>query len=477
MATTAVRPRHGNVDISRTRARASDGQPTKQMQMALVVKILFFVNLFVVVALFVSQGELEGLTAPGANAVAAGRLSGLIGLNLILVQLLLMGRNAFLNRLFGLDRLARWHRVIGHTSFDFIVAHVTLIIIGYMQMLHLSVARIPNLILQTRDILMATVAFVMLVLVVVTSIRAARRAMRYESWFYIHLYVYLAIALSIPHEIFDGHDFIGHPVTQVYWGTFYVLAIGTLVFFRVVTPLYSFGKYDLRVADVVEENHEVVSIYLEGRNLEDLRAQSGQFFIWRFLCSGQWWQAHPYSLSAAPPSEMPPNMARDWLRITVKDLGRGSGELLNVPIGARVIAEGPFGVFTAARRLNRRVLLIAGGIGITPIRSLLEGLPARKGDITLIYRATSEEDLIFMDELEELARLRSAELILVMGSRKEYPARAQPLGPKHLRTLVPDLPHRDVYVCGPEAMTHRVLKALKYVGLKETQIHYESFAF
>ena len=118
----------------------------------------------------------------------------------------------------------------------------------------------------------------------------------------------------------------------------------------------------------------------------ELRAEAGQFFKWRFLTRELWWAANPYSLSAAP--------RRDLLRITVKITGDHSQALLRLKPGVRVVAEGPYGAFTAARRTRRRVLLLAGGVGITPLRSLLETLQGRPGDIDLIYRANVETDLV-----------------------------------------------------------------------------------
>src|SRR6266702_7264712 len=115
-----------------------------------------------------------------------------------------------------------------------------------------------------------------------------------------------------------------------------------------------------------------------GRHVEELNAEAGQFFRWRFLARGLWWASSPYSLSAPP--------RRDRLRITVKAAGDHSHALRRLKPGTRVIAEGPYGAMTGAARSRSKVLLIAGGVGITPLRALLESLPAAPGDLTLIYR-------------------------------------------------------------------------------------------
>ena len=129
-----------------------------------------------------------------------------------------------------------------------------------------------------------------------------------------------------------------------------------------------------------------------GRRLDRLGAEPGQFFLWRFLDRRRIWSAHPFSLSAAPDGTS--------LRITVKALGDHTARLGGVRPGTRVLAEGPFGVFTeSARRRRDKVLLIAGGIGITPIRSMVERM---RGDVVVIYRALSDGDLVFKRELDEL---------------------------------------------------------------------------
>jgi len=112
--------------------------------------------------------------------------------------------------------------------------------------------------------------------------------------------------------------------------------------------------HGLRVERIVAEAPGVVSVEISGTRLEQLQVRPGQFFCWRFLTSDRWWESHPFSLSA------PPDGRR--LRITVKDLGDYTAALRSIPPGTRVLAEGPYGSFTADARRRPRVALIAGGI-------------------------------------------------------------------------------------------------------------------
>jgi predicted ferric reductase len=217
----------------------------------------------------------------------------------------------------------------------------------------------------------------------------------------------------------------------------------------------------------VTEAPGVISIYMTGRDLDQLAVRSGQYFVWRFLNREGWWRGHPFSISSAPNGQ--------WLRITIKDLGDWSKMLQTLSIGTRVFIEGPYGVLTGARRTRPKVLLVAGGIGITPLRALLEALPAKHGDLTLIYRVRDARDILFRDELETLARARGAEFHYLIGRRSGDPG--DPLDASSLERLVPDVRDRDVYLCGPVAMMQRVEGSLRRLGLSSRQIHAERFAY
>jgi ferredoxin-NADP reductase len=140
-----------------------------------------------------------------------------------------------------------------------------------------------------------------------------------------------------------------------------------------------------------------------------------------------------------------------------------------------VIAEGPYGALTAAARRRRKVLLIAGGVGITPLRALFQTLPGGPGDLTLIYRASRESDVVFERELRQLASQRRAQLWFVVGRRDDLGG--DPLTGPALLANVPGLLRHDVYICGPSGMTAAVIRELRAAGVRRRQIHHESFEF
>src|SRR5206468_475713 len=164
------------------------------------------------------------------------------------------------------------------------------------------------------------------------------------------------------------------------------------------------------------------------------------------------------------------------LRITVKDLGDDTRRIQRLQPGTRVFAEGPYGTFTAERRTRRRVALIAGGIGITPLRALVESLPASPGDVTLLYRAAYKTDVAFASELNALAQRRGVELHALIGP-EIGDDRSDKLGVPALQALVPDIADRDVFLCGPPAMVDAVRRRLAILRVPRRQIHFERFAY
>lgn len=408
------------------------------------------------------------ITGWGDWLTNAGRITGLLAGYGVITLVALMARIPAVERGVGADRLARWHAMGGRYVVCLVVAHAILITWGYAALAHTGViGQAGTLLTSYPDVLMATVGGLLLVGVGIVSARAARRRMRYETWYFLHFYTYLAIALAFSHQFADGAEFVTDRQARVLWSALY-LAVGLALFwYRFLVPVRQTLRHRFRVEGVYREGPGVVSIVISGAHLDELRAEAGQFFRWRFLTRDLWWASNPYSLSAAPQP--------DRLRITVKNFGGHSAALTRLRPGTRVLAEGPYGAMTAARRRRRKVLLIAGGIGITPLRALFETLPGAPGEIRLLYRVSSERDAVFRDELLAIARHRGAAVSMITGSRRRLGH--DPLSADALAANVPHLREHEVYVCGPEPMAQSVVAALRRARVPRRQIHHESFEF
>ena len=232
----------------------------------------------------------------------------------------LMARLPPLERGVGADRLARWHAMGGRYVVTVIVAHAALITWGYAVSAHEGlISEAGTLLLSYPDVLMATVAGLLFVGIGLVSARAARRRMSYDTWYYLHFYTYLAIGLAFSHQFADGAAFAGSLKARFAWSALYGAVAALVLWYRVVSPVRSALHHRFHVVGVRRESADVVSVYIGGRNLNELQAEPGQFFRWRFLDRSLWWSSHPYSLSALP--------RPDVMRITVKDRGDHSRAL------------------------------------------------------------------------------------------------------------------------------------------------------
>jgi predicted ferric reductase len=432
------------------------------------------VSLLVVTWLWVAGGGIGALTGWAGALESLGRWTGLVASDLLLVQVLLMARIPVVERAVGQDRLARWHRLTGFTSFNLMLAHVGLITWGYAAG---DLAAVPgtfwDLTVTYPGMLLALAGTLCLVMVVVTSIRAARSRLRYESWHLLHLYAYLGVGLAMPHQLWTGQEFLSSTAATAYWWSLWVAAVAAILVFRAGLPVARTLRHDLRVRSVVAEDAPgVVSVYIGGRDLDRLPVTAGQFLFWRFLTGPGWSRAHPYSLSAAPDGRS--------LRITVKDLGDGSALVRRLRPGTRVVVEGPYGRLTQRPRTRARIALLGAGVGVTPLRALAEGLPYAPGDAVLLQRATAQP--LFGRELDVLAAERGLRSEWLAGPRRSPDSwLGTDSGPGAdldvLLQWIPDVAERDVYICGPQRWTDAVRHTLTAAGLPPARLHVEIFGW
>jgi predicted ferric reductase len=431
------------------------------------------VSLLIVAALWLSNRGWQLLSTDPLDST--GRLTGLFAADLLLLQVLLMARIPLAERAFGQDRLARWHRWTGFTSFWLMVAHIVLITLGYAAAEHANAfAELWDMIWTYPGMLLATAGTLALIMVVVTSVRVARRRLRYESWHLLHLYAYLGVGLALPHQLWTGSDFLASPAATAYWWTLYGAAAAAVLAYRIGLPAWRNLRHRLVVDRVVPEGPGLTSVYLRGNHVDRLPVRAGQFFQWRFLGGPGWTRSHPYSLSATPHGHL--------LRITVKDLGDGSSRVAGLRPGTRVLIEGPYGALTADSYAGGPVVMLACGIGVTPLLSLLGDLPYAPGQATLVYRARSEAEIAFRDELEWFATQRGVHLVYLLGGRAErsswLPAQyADHSDADALRQIAPQIAHANVYVCGPEPWTAAAREAAHSAGVAPEHLHTEQFAW
>lgn len=403
----------------------------------------------------------------GYALVAIGALFGLIGAYLLLTQMILISGVPPLERVFGLDRLARIHHKNGRYAYLLIMAHVVLIVLGY------SILYGNNPVSQLLEIrsgfpyvTLAVFAVLALNIVFFTSIYIVWKSLKYEWWRAIHLLVYAVVLLAFLHQINNGVEFQRHDPLRYYWWVLYFGALAIVLLMRWGQPLWLQARYRFVVERVDSPARDVTSIYVSGRNLQKFRYRAGQFNFWIFLRRGMLFQKHPFTISSSP--------GDPYLRLSAKAIGDFTAELPSIRPGTRAIVAGPFGRFTMAKSSGRPRLFIAGGIGITPIRSML-GESVLKGDI-LLFTARTAADLAFKEELESLIK-KGLRLYYILSDSKKAGGRvyAGYLEKELIAKLVPDASKRDVWLCGPPPMMDKVQQSLIELGVPKKRIHTERF--
>lgn len=436
-----------------------------------LVWLLWGANLGIIVyywAVSSGAGWLGGDVHP---AIAFGRLFGLIATFCALTQFILMGREGWLEPLFGLDRLARIHRLNGYAAIILMLMHPPLLAIGYSALTGKSIPeQYIDFEFNYPFVMLASVALVLFLAVVGTSIYIVRKRLKFETWYYVHLMTYIAIALLPFHQLTNGGSFFANTQFGYYWIGLYIFVALNLLIWRFGMPLYKYLRHGFLVEKVVAEVPRATSVYISGKSLDKFKAKGGQFVLVRFFTKGLWWQEHPFSLSQLPDDK--------HLRLTIRQLGDFTNQIPALKSGTKVLVSGPYGAFTLDRATKDKVLYIAGGIGITPLRAMIEAeaVAGKPSDAILMYGNVAAGDIALKNELEDLSARLNMPIHNVLSNDENYAGEHGYVDQEKLGRLVPDIAERDIFLCGPPPMMKGVRQALATLGVPEKQVHFESFA-
>ncbi len=427
-------------------------------------------NLLIVIGFWASVSGAQLIGGQIDPFIAFGRLAGLLATFCALTQFVLMGRAGWLEPVFGMDRIARAHRVNGYAAISLMLAHGPLLAIGYGVLTGNSFfAQMLDFELNYPYVIWAAIALLLFVTMVGLSIYIVRKHLKFETWYFVHLLAYLAIALIPFHQLTNGGDFAGNAAFGLYWIGLYAFTLLTVVIWRIGRPLYRSLFFRFRVEKVIPEAPRATSVYITGRNLPHFKGKGGQFVLVRFLAKGMWWQEHPFSLSMLP--------TKDHFRLTIRQLGDFTNMIPDLQPGTKVMISGPHGAFTADLAITNKRLYIAGGVGITPIRALIEEQAAtqKPQDAVLLFGNRLESEIIFREELDELGVTLNMPIHHVISDDPAWKGETGFIDQAKLARLVPDITSRDIFLCGPPAMMAGVIASLKALSVPADHIHYERF--
>lgn len=439
--------------------------PRTVMQRLLLVG--WFINLGAVLVLWATTVTFTHDLSLALHNV--GLLCGLLATFFALTQFMLMGRIAWIERWFGLDHLASYHRLNGYLAISFIVVHPIFITASHsLESSRNFFGEYAYSLTHDPYVWMAFIAELLFIAVVASSIYIARKRLKFETWYAVHVMVYTAIVLVSFHQFAIGTSFVGgyHPLARSYWLGLYIFVAANLIIWRFGIPLINMLYHGFRIEKVVAETPSTTSIYIRLRHLDQWRSRPGQFVMVRFFAKGYVWQEHPFSLSWIPHDSL--------VRLTIRHVGDFTSSVSNLKPSTRVLVSGPYGRFTKDLAQTSKRLFIAGGVGITPIRSLAEEAVSASVDSILVYANRTPNDVVLKKELSGLKGLRIVEVF--SDPPAKFSGQTGFVTSKLLAQAAPDITERDIYLCGPPAMMEAVVAELRQLQVPSKQIHFERFA-
>ena len=408
---------------------------------------------------------------PFGQFLAYGRLHGLLLAFLILLQILIISRAKLIERSFGHDRLTHAHGVLGFSIILLLILHPVLLVIGQsIQTESTYYEQFIDYCKNWEDVLQAVIGFCIICSVIIVSFLVTIKRIKYETWYYMHLSLYIAVLLSFGHQLAVGEDFNSNQIFTYYWYFIYAFVFTNLIFYRFLKPIFLLHKHRFRVVEIVRETNDVTSIYIDGLQMNSLHAKAGQFIFLRFLAKGFIWEKHPFSISGLSENGR--------IRVSIKALGNFTKRIPDLAIGTYILIDGPYGIFTSRNCTSSNVLMIAGGIGITPIRSLIEEMVKNFINVVLLYSNRHSNNIVFKNELDKLEKssLGHLKIIHVISDDLDWEGEKGRIDREKLSRLVPDLNKREVYLCGPLPMMKTIRKTLSNLNILRSNIHFEKFS-
>jgi len=392
---------------------------------------------------------------------------GFLGLSLLLLQFVLIGRYRQVAESFGLDSMLQFHKQLGLIALLLILAHPVVLFLTDPDYLEYLDPRVNFL----RALSLSGVTGALLLLVASSLWRVTFR-LNYEWWRVVHGSLAAFILLiGIVHPIQVGHYVTG-PWLVGLFAAMGVGALALLVNTRIIRP-WRMRSRPWRLVEVRQERGEAATLVLEPNGHDGFRFEPGQFAWITINDTPFTLQQHPFSFSSSA------DAAPGRLEFTIKGEGDFSTWARQVDPGLTVFLEGPYGAFVPPRDPEVGCVMILGGVGVTPCMSMLRTFSDR-GDtrpLVLIYANQDLDSVIFHDEIEELRESLDLEVVHVLEEPPEDWEGEEGMVDRDLlaRHLPDDGRAYDHFVCGPEPMMDVVEKSLLDLDVPQRHILSERF--
>ena len=394
---------------------------------------------------------------------------GYAGLAMMGLQFGLTARFRYVTDPWGEDVIYHFHRQISLIAVGLVVAHPLILFVVRPELLALL-----NSITAPWRARFAALSTYSLIALVVTALWRAQLNIRYETWHLSHIVLaVVAVAAGLLHMV--GWSFyLTDPWKQALWIGLTIFWIGLLVYVRIVKPLFMLRR-PYRVSAVREERGDTWTLVMRPDGHPGFRFSPGQFgwlTVWGspFTITG-----HPFSFSSSAA------VADGRVEMTIRNLGDFTSAVHKVPVGRRVYLDGPYGAFTIDRNPADMHVLIAGGVGITPMVSIIRTL-ADRGDtrpVILLYGSKDWESITFREELEALkARLDLTVVHVLVDPPTDWTGEQGFINAEVFkRHLPPPYAAHEYFICGPDVMMDAIEKALSELDVPLSKYHSERYSF
>jgi predicted ferric reductase len=385
-----------------------------------------------------------------------GQITGIIGLTLFSLNLILSARFRFSENFFyGLNKVYNYHHQIGAISFVLLLFHPLFLVVSYLSV---SLRSAAEFFIPFRDVPI-TYGILSLLLMIILMILTFYIKLKYHQWKFSHKFMVLVFVFALFHSMFISSDISRDTFLRIY-----LLGLGfiglAVSFYQAFVSKYinTYSIYYLKKINIL--NPQVIELELETKH-KKINFVSGQFVFIRFLSDNIKNESHPFSISSNPNG--------DNLQIIIKSLGDFTAKLENLEPGLAVEIEGPYGKFSYLNISNKNQIWVAGGVGITPFISMARSLDNNGYNIDLYYAVKNESETVLLNELKELEQNKKIKLIPWYSAEKGY------LNAQAISEITTDFKNRDILLCGPAPFMFSIRKQLLELNIKKKNIHFENF--
>ncbi len=426
---------------------------------ALILRIIY--ALVILLTLIIGLATVREADDPLLMKI--GFIAGLIGFSIITLQVVLNSRLKPLDSAFGLDKVVLFHRKIGVVAMFLLLSHPILIALGKESLKLFSLHT-------SWEVDLGKAAILLLAAGVLLALYYSKLKLDYNTWRLVHKVMIAVVVLAFVHSILLG-DAFENRLVKIWWWVLLVSACAAFSFQNFFVNLFGRKKYIIKA--VIKETNDTFTLLLEPEGNPSkvvFKYRPGQFMFLEIQHKGLIREEHPFTISSSPASQ-------GYISATIKKSGNYTNLIDQTQVLDTALLQAPFGRFSFCFDNPTSFLFIAGGVGITPIHSMITAL-CETNDIrsaVLIYANKTEGDIIFRGEFEKLPANFKVVHIL-SKAQKDWKGLSGHIDAEVIKKSAGELlGSADVYICGPPTMMETAVNALESLGVDKRKIHYERF--